>query len=101
MFYQFHNLILCLLTHKASCNKLHPNPTDEFCMPKIGPSYRIISGYEKKFREAINNGESPEKGWGDPIIVEKMYPDGYMILNGHHRWAAATRLGLKKVLSLT
>ncbi|MBP3241914.1 MAG: ParB N-terminal domain-containing protein [Oribacterium sp.] len=42
-----------------------------------------------------------KKGWGDPIIVEKMYPDGYMILNGHHRWAAATRLGLKKVLSLT
>ena len=29
--------------------------------------------------------------WKDPIIVEKVYPDGYMILNGHHRWGAAVQ----------
>lgn len=26
-----------------------------------------------------------------------MYPDGYTIINGHHRWAAARRLGIKRV----
>ena len=30
-------------------------------------------------------------------MVEKMSPEGYMILNGHHRWAAASRVGIKKL----
>ena len=33
----------------------------------------------------------------EPIPVEKMYPEGYMILNGHHRWAAALRLGQPEI----
>ena len=41
----------------------------------------------------------------DPITVEKVHPDGYMILNGHHRWAAAMRVGIKmipvKIVNLT
>ena len=28
----------------------------------------------------------------EPVIVEKMHPDGYLLLNGHHRWAAALRV---------
>ena len=30
-------------------------------------------------------------------MVEKTHPDGYMILNGHHRWAAAMRADMKKI----
>ena len=87
----------CLLIRREKCDRLHPNPTDEFCMPEVGPSYRIISEYEKKIRDALEKGEDPVKDWDEPIMVEKMYPDGYQILNGHHRWAAAMRTGLKKV----
>ena len=38
-------------------------------------------------------------------MVEKTRPDGYRILNGHHRWAAALRAGVRrlpvKLLDLT
>ena len=40
---------------KAAPKKLHPNPGDEFCDPKIGPNYEIISGYEKQYRQAGRN----------------------------------------------
>ena len=33
----------------------------------------------------------------DPIIVQKLNAGGYEIVNGHHRWAAAKKTGLKKV----
>ena len=33
----------------------------------------------------------------DPIIVQKLNDGGYEIVNGHHRWAAAKKTGLKKV----
>ena len=83
-----------LLIKKVDCNKIHPNPEDEFSMPKVGPSFKIISEYESAFRRNEQlNMESTE----EPLIVEKMYPDGYMIINGHHRWAAYYRLGRKKV----
>ncbi len=79
---------------KADCTKLHPNPDDEFSFPDIGPSYRIIGEYEKKIRDAMRYGQDPVE---EPLIVEKMYPDGYMIINGHHRWAAALRMGVKTI----
>ncbi len=82
------------LVKKLSCKKLHPNPADEFCFEKIGPSFRIISEYEKKFRHALSNGEEP---FDDRLIVEKMSPDGYLLLNGHHRWAAAMKVDIKRV----
>ena len=71
-----------LLVKKLSCLKLHPNPDDEFSKPEVGPSFRIISEYESKFRrnEELDNTDTEE-----PVVVEKMYPDGYMIINGHHR----------------
>ena len=75
--------------------KLHPNPDDEFSFPDIGPSFRIIEEYATKFRRQGNMIEL--KLGDDPIMVQKIYPDGYMILNGHHRWAAAIRNGIKKV----
>ena len=88
------NLLERIFIRKVPCNKLHPNPNDEFCNPAIGPNYEIISGYEHKLKEARMHTDPP---WEDPILVEKMIPDGYLILNGHHRWAACVRFGEKKI----
>ncbi len=79
---------------RAKTTDLHPNPDDEFIKPGVGPSYRIISEYEEKLRTASLGAYNP---FADPIIVEKMHPDGYMIVNGHHRWAAFYRQGWKRV----
>ncbi|MBR3308255.1 MAG: ParB-like nuclease domain-containing protein [Lachnospiraceae bacterium] len=83
-----------MLRTKLPCNSLHPNPADEFCIPSVGPSYRIIGEYEEKFRKAIQFDNEPME---EPLIVQKIHPDGYLLLNGHHRWAAAIRCGIKKV----
>lgn len=88
------------LIKKAPIRKLHPNPGDEFCFPDIGPNYEIISQYEKDYARIINNEVDPllmKGGVTEPIMVEKTHPDGYMILNGHHRWAAVRRLGWNKI----
>ena len=90
------SLLNRLLIKKYPCKKLHVNPDDEFSMPKVGPSYRIISEYEKKFLDKARHNVFFYEG-EEPIIVEKIHPDGYMILNGHHRWAAALRLGYSNI----
>ena len=77
----------------APLGKLHPNPDDEFCMPKVGPNYRIISEYMQSFRMAAHTRDYCE----EPLTVEKVRPDGYLILNGHHRWAAALRMGFYRI----
>ena len=85
---------------KAACSKLHPNPEDEFCDPEVGPNYEIISGYERDYRKAggvVDNLRYMGSGAAEPLMVEKTRPEGYMILNGHHRWAAALRIGMKKI----
>ena len=33
----------------------------------------------------------------EPLTDQKIRPDGYMILNGHHRWGAACRTGVNKL----
>ena len=83
---------------KAALSELHPNPGDEFSMPEIGPSYTIIADYESRYRK-LQKGSFMQVYLDDiePLIVEKMRPDGYMILNGHHRWAGAMRAGLKDI----
>ena len=83
-----------LTVKQAACTKLHPNPADEFTFPDIGPNYEIISNYEKQI---LNNTRVKLPPFEEPIMVEKMHPHGYLILNGHHRWAAALRLKLKKI----
>ncbi len=79
------------LTRSAKIRDLHPNPEDEFCMPKIGPNYEIISRYQKEF---LMNQQYYS---GEPLYVEKLYPNGYRIVNGHHRWAAALMTGMTKL----
>ena len=84
-----------LLTREAYCEDLHPNPEDEFCIPKIGPNYDIISEYQQQFVNALKTSQHYYEG--EPIIVERTHPDGYRIINGHHRWAAALRIGQPKI----
>jgi len=93
---------------KAACAKLHPNPGDEFCVPGIGPNYEIVSNYEQEFRTSLRKSYMRAYTHADkhePLIVERIRPDGYLILNGHHRWAAAVRSGLPalpiKIVNLT
>lgn len=87
-------LIERLLIRKAHVSKLHPNAEDEFSMESVGPSYRIIGEYEAKFREALR---LERRVFDEPLTVEKLRPNGYLLLNGHHRWAAAMRCGIKRV----
>ena len=68
----------------------------------MGPNDRIIARYTKEFRNPKDFSASDysfEDGSSayEPLMVEKARPDGYLILNGHHRWAAAWRLGLPKL----
>ena len=84
-----------LMTREARCDELHPNPDDEFCMPKIGPNYKIISRYQQQYIDAIKLSQYYYEG--EPIVVERTHPDGYRIVNGHHRWAAALRTGQAKI----
>ncbi len=83
-----------MMKKSAKPSELHPNPDDEFCFPDIGPHFGIIADYERKFLE---NGTFKQSAWDDSIMVQKIHPSGYMILNGHHRWAAALRTGMKEI----
>ena len=83
-----------IFVKKLSPKKLHPNPDDEFCIEGIGPSDEIISKYVKQI--TFNQKHSMPL-FDEPLIVEKIRPEGYMLLNGHHRWAAALLLNIKKV----
>ena len=90
------SLLERIFVRKISCKRMHPNPYDEFSQPEVGPNYEIISGYERSLKNAMKHRDE-DVAWDDPILVEKMLPDGYLILNGHHRWAAAVRLGLPRI----
>ena len=89
--------------------RLHPNPEDEFCHPDIGPNYSIIGKYKEAFRRGNNilpiRASEEGDSFCEPLMVQKARPDGYLILNGHHRWAAAFITGVRvvdvKVVNLT
>lgn len=83
-----------LLVRSVSCKNLHANADDEFAAESVGPSERIIGEYVAKFSDAIKLNIYP---FDEPLTVEKLRPHGYLILNGHHRWVAAMRCGIKKV----
>ena len=88
------SLLERLLVRKTACSNLHPNAEDEFTFETVGPSMRIIGEYEEKFRY---NQRHNQPIFDDALIVEKLHPKGYLLLNGHHRWAAAMRCQIKKV----
>ena len=87
--YQKASLWERLTTKKANVNDLHANPLDEFTNPRIGPSESAVAKYMKE----INTTGKLSK----PIEVQKLSTGGYEIVNGHHRWLAAQKVGLEKV----
>ena len=87
--YQKASLWERITKRKASVNELHPNPSDEFSNPRIGPLDKAVS---RNIREIIQTGKI-----SDPIEVQKLTDGAYEIVNGHHRWLAAKKTGLKKV----
>ena len=91
-------LLRRLFVRFLACKKIHPNPDDEFCNPAIGPNYEIISRYADEIKR-IRRNDSHAKFFEEPVMVERISPDGYMLLNGHHRWAAALRMNLPKIRS--
>lgn len=83
----------CFIKHIHPA-KLHPNPEDEFSQEAIGPNMGIIGQYVEQIK--LDEGrELPI--FAEPVIVQKMLPDGYLLLNGHHRWFAALRMGVKRL----
>ena len=73
---------------KVKPEELHVNPDDEFTFPDIGPNDAIIENYSTLARRyfALKEPVYPE-----PLQVLKLKMGGYMILNGHHRWAGALK----------
>lgn len=87
--YQKASLWERLTTRKADVNDLYANPLDEFSNPRIGPSDSAVAKYIK---EINTTGRL-----STPIEVQKLSTGGYEIVNGHHRWLAAQKAGLKRV----
>ena len=83
-----------LTTRFLSPDQMHPNPEDEFCDPDVGPNESIV---EKYLDEARSNLQAGEDSFDEPIMVAKMKKGDYLIINGHHRWAAAVKVELKRV----
>ena len=81
-----------LIVRWVLSKRLHPNPEDEFCMPQIGPNMSIITSYVDRFLFRHSHGESMIE---EPLFVQKINTGGYMVLNGHHRWAASMRIGIR------
>lgn len=82
------------LIRNLPLSRMHPNPEDEFTHPDIGPNEEILKEYTTKFAKARTDFGSLGIS---PIIVQRLNTGGFMILNGHHRWLAAKRVGLKKL----
>ena len=88
-------LIERLMVKKISPELLHPNPDDEFTYVNIGPSERIIEQYAK---EARRRQDLNLDIFEEPVLIQKMeYTGEYIILNGHHRWAAALKARIPKI----
>lgn len=83
-----------LTVRHLSPDQMHPNPEDEFCDPDVGPNEEIVERYVD---EARGNLEAGTESFDEPIMVAKMEDGDYLIINGHHRWAAAIKVELNSV----
>ncbi len=88
------NFLEQIFIQKLSTKKLHPNPDDEFCFEDVGPNDEIISKYAQQI---AHRREHDMVLFDDPLVIEKIRPDGYMLINGHHRWGAALMMDVEKV----
>ena len=82
------------LRRRLRLEQMHPNPRDEFSNPEIGPNYEVVMKYVKAWGESKHPKTNVEI---EKLCVEKMSSGGYMLLDGHHRWLAAHRLGMKRL----
>ena len=83
-----------LTTRYLSPDQMHPNPEDEFCDPDVGPNERILEDYIEIAQHNLRDGAD---SFDEPIMVAKMQAGEYMIINGHHRWAATVKTQLNRV----
>ena len=88
------NFIDILTVRHLPPDQMHANPDDDFVNPKVGPNEQII---EKYIEEAKQDMMAGEMSFDEAIMVAKLDDGDYMIVNGHHRWAAAIKVGLKEV----
>ena len=88
------NIIERFLVKNISPYDLHANPDDEFAQPAVGPNDKIISDYVQMIPMLKRMDEDI---FSDPVIAVKLSPEGYRILNGHHRWAAALKTGVSRL----
>jgi hypothetical protein len=88
------SIIDILTVRHLSPDQMHANPDDDFVNPKVGPNEEIV---EKYLEEARRNMEMGAMSFDEPIMVAKLDNGEYMIVNGHHRWAAAIKFGLNQV----
>lgn len=88
------SILEVLSTRFLSPDQMHPNPEDEFCDPDVGPNESIVEQYVE---EAMKNLECGTDSFDEAIMVAKMKEGDYLIINGHHRWAAAVKVELKRV----
>ena len=88
------SIIDIMTVRHLSPDQMHVNPDDDFVNPKVGPNEEII---EKYIEEARQDMEMGAMSFDEPIMVAKMEDGEYMIVNGHHRWAAAIKVGLTQV----
>ena len=87
--YQKASLFERLFVKKANINDLYPCPKDDFSNPNVGPSNSAVAKYIKEISQTGTLSE--------PIEVQKLSSGGYEIVNGHHRWLAAQKVGLEEV----
>ena len=80
-----------MIPKKVKLSLLHVNPDDEFTFPNIGPNTAIVENYCTLARRQYSMGE---KVFDEPVQVNKLRQGGYLILNGHHRWAGVIRAGV-------
>lgn len=88
------SIIDIMTVRHLSLDQMHANPDDDFVNPKVGPNEEIIEIY---IEEARRDMEMGAMSFDEPIMVAKMEDGEYMIVNGHHRWAAAIKVGLTQV----
>ena len=88
------NIIDLLTVRHLPPDKLHANPDDDFCNLKVGPNEEIVDKY---IEEARRDMEVGEMSFDEAIMIAKLENGEYMIVNGHHRWAAAIKVGLTQV----
>lgn len=88
------SIIDIMTVRHLSPDQMHANPDDDFVNPKVGPNEEII---EKYIEEARQDMEMGAMSFDEPIMVAKLENGEYMIVNGHHRWAAAIKVGLTQV----